>query len=114
MAKFSERPPQKPAVKVAPPARSTAPSTAGSKPSAMPLVGKAAPANVSQYMPRPAQPAQPSSRLGTPISIKDAPGYRGIGVPLMPSSLSMRAKKGGVITTRKISTAAKSKKQSSW
>jgi hypothetical protein len=165
MAKFSERPPQKPAVKVAPPARSTAPSTAGSKPFTMPLVGKVAPANISQYMPRPAQPAalaepvismdkgrlppgmkrtpevqkpsgnknfmpeltipvdasrtdlgpkQPSSRLGTPISIKDAPGYRGIGTPLMPSSLSMRAKKGGVITTRKISTATKSKKQSSW
>ncbi len=53
-------------------------------------------------------------RGGTPISIKDAPGYRGIGVPLMPSSLSMRAKKGGIITTRKISTATKSKKQSNW
>ena len=97
-----------------PPARSTAPSTANSKPYTGTLTGEAAPANISQYMPRPAQPAQPSSRLGTPISIKDAPGYRGIGVPLMPSSLSMRAKKGGVITTRKISTATKSKKQSNW
>lgn len=53
-------------------------------------------------------------RGGTPISMKDAPGYRGIGTPTMPSSLPLGAKKGGVVTTRKISTATKSKKQSSW
>jgi hypothetical protein len=165
MAAFSKSPAPKPMVKVAPPVKSTAPSTAGSKPSTMPLVGKAAPANISQYMPRPARPAalaepvismdkgrlppgmqktpavqkpsgstnfmpelkipvgadrtdlgpkQPPTRGGTPISIKDAPGYRGIGTPTMPSSFMLGAKKGGVVTTRKISTAAKSKKQSSW
>ena len=59
-------------------------------------------------------PKQPPTSGGTPISIKDAPGYRGIGTPTMPSSLPLGAKKGGVVTTRRISTAAKSKKQSSW
>jgi len=55
-----------------------------------------------------------ASRVGTPISVKDAPGYRGIGTPTMPSSSMLGAKKGGAISTSKISTASKNKNQCNW
>ncbi len=55
-----------------------------------------------------------ATRGGTPATVRDAPGYRGIGTPTMPSSSMLGAKKGGAVTTCKISTAAKSKKKSNW
>lgn len=65
-------------------------------------------------VPEPIPQSKLGNRGGIPVTVIDAPGYRGIGTPTMPSSLPLGAKKGGVVTTRKISTATKSKKQSSW
>lgn len=55
-----------------------------------------------------------ATRGGTPVTVRDAPGYRGMGTQTMPSSLPTGVKKGGVVTTRRISTAAKSNKKSNW
>ena len=55
-----------------------------------------------------------ATRGGTPATVRDAPGYRGIGAPTMPSSLPLGAKKGGKIVKNKISTATKNKRNSNW
>jgi len=55
-----------------------------------------------------------ATRGGTPATVRDAPGYRGIGTPTMPSSSMLGAKKGGAISTSKISTASKNKNQCNW
>jgi hypothetical protein len=39
-------------------------------------------------------------RGGTPISVKDAPGYRGSGTPPMPSSKARGFSKGGSASKR--------------
>lgn len=54
-------------------------------------------------------PKQPPTRGGTPITAKNAPGYRSAGVPIMPSSQARGFNKGGSASKRADGIATKGK-----